>query len=154
MSGLILPNGYQQSQPERRSVTTQGDQSRRQSQDSDSNPEIFPSERKKISATFLALQRKWMRKEGTDGNLLGFADHAENELAKLGFRVNVDISNIVSGPDGQQYISPIVDIVGRIKDEEFDHDQMTHEIQHGLDDGIVGKFGKDGKTLIDPTLKL
>lgn len=150
MSSLILPEGYGNDKPkaERKKVTRAGGVEIQSPERAPGNfgeeaPEIMPSEMKALGKVLTDIQRKTLQHKLSDNDCVLMEDEIQAALTRLGF-----IGDIVWYAN-DEWRFPEVSITGRIEDE-FDYDQMTWEVQHGLSDGVVGKITMDGR-MVEPT---
>lgn len=150
-----MPPNYQddrvkETKPNRKKVQRVGTAPVR---DKEANEEIdiLPTELEKIKKVTLNIQRRFLRKPMSFAEMDAVEDAIKNAFTVLGFRVDVgwdmqtDRKGTVAG-------LPTITLLGRTE-EEFDHDAMSWEVQHGLLDGVVGKMTNDGK-LVDPNIVL
>jgi hypothetical protein len=98
--------------------------------------EILDSEILKIETILGILNRK----VGTSTNMEGFRQEIIDRFARIGF--SVDVKTFSTNMPGTYSFD--VQINDRIEDQEFDHDQMVHEVTNDileLGEGGVIKTG-------------
>lgn len=153
MSGLILPPGHSQDKKnENRKTVKRAGTAPVKERDNAEEVDILPTELEQIRQAVLNVQRKFLNKPFTFSSIDAVEDAIKNEFAKIGkYGFKVDIGwDAMSDGKGTAAFLPRVEIVGR-NEPEFDHNEMSWEVQHGLLDGVAGKMTPDGK-LVDPDI--
>jgi hypothetical protein len=112
--------------------------------------DLYPSERNEATILLADLQRKYGHLPDTKENLTRFAKEAEARFAEvLGLKVRIDLGNYAMAENGDLVCSPVIDVISRTSDHEFDHERMKREMQWGYYDGKPGVITEDG-TWRDP----
>jgi hypothetical protein len=157
MSGLILPPHVkaerEKQHVDRKKVQRVGTEEVRQ-QEVQEEVDILPTELAEIKRVALEIQRRYLYSPVTHATLDAVEDNIKNAFAQIGrsgFKVTVGWEPMANRLGDAAFL-PTVTIDGR-NEKEFDHEEMSHQVQHGKLDGVVGKMNMDGK-LVDPDIVL
>jgi hypothetical protein len=118
-----------------------------------SGMELYPSERIACMEIIARLNHQYAGKKNSKEELIALANETEARFGNIGLKVIVDIANVELNEKGEDFSSPVIEIVGRISKEETDYEKMALETQSGLLDGKAGKVTADGK-FVEPDVKV
>jgi len=107
--------------------------------------DLYASERNNAAILLADLQRKYGELPDSKENLVRFAKEAEARFAEdLGLIVQIDLGNYAMAENGDLVCSPVINVLRRTAQLEFDHERQAREIQWGYADGRPGRITEDG----------
>lgn len=114
---------------------------------SDSGMDLYASDIVAMKKIMVEVQRNHLWRNDADdiSTMVAIRDEIQSKFAEIGFRAEVDFESAIDYETGQTFKNPtIVDIVRLDTTHDFDHNQMAHEVQSGMLDGVEGTIREDG----------
>ena len=107
--------------------------------------DLSPTELTTVKEVWVAAQRDLgsVRKLSRY-SLAAWAERTGNRFKEVGLIAFIDPFNVEVDPDDVPFLSPLVDITGRIENKDFDYEKASSEVQNGLLDGVEGRITEKG----------